>query len=163
MSDETTLLQSLSKLKKAGKLRYWRGTIEIPESELHAICDEIQAEHDQAIAATLGDGEYESKMDALLSRLTNGKWSKSRAYDLDFMASCVDEEFEALYARELADAMLGSGTCNPVETEVVTYYDEYGHDAVKVHVMECDRCGGTYEHVNGDYGRCPRCGRTVKP
>lgn len=55
MSDNrTTELQSLSKLKKAGKLRYWRGTIEIPESELHAICDEIQAEHDRAVAATLG-------------------------------------------------------------------------------------------------------------
>ena len=52
--NRTTELQSLSKLKKAGKLRYWRGTIEIPETELHAICDEIQAEHDQAITATLG-------------------------------------------------------------------------------------------------------------
>ena len=48
--------------------------------------------------------------------------------------------------------------CKPVETEVITYYDEYGHDAVKVHIMECDRCGGTYEHVHGDYERCPRCG-----
>lgn len=52
--NRTAELQSLSKLKKAGKLRYWRGTIEMPESELHAICDEIQAEHEQAIAATLG-------------------------------------------------------------------------------------------------------------
>ena len=55
----TTELQSLSKLKTAGRLHYWRGTIEIPESELHAICDEIQAEHDQAIAATLDVGECE--------------------------------------------------------------------------------------------------------
>ena len=55
MSDNrTTELKSLSKLKMAGKLRYWRGTIEIPESELHAICDEIQAEHDRAVAATVG-------------------------------------------------------------------------------------------------------------
>lgn len=52
--NRTTELESLSKLKNAGKLRYWRGTIEIPETELHAICDEIQAEHEQAIAATLG-------------------------------------------------------------------------------------------------------------
>ena len=59
-------------------------------------------------------------------------------------------------------AELGSGTCNPVETEAITYYDEYGHDAVKVHVMECDECGGTYEHINGDYERCPRCGKTVR-
>ena len=52
-------------------------------------------------------------------------------------------------------------TCEPVETEAITYYDEYGHDAVKVHFMECDRCGGTYEHVNGAYERCPRCGKAV--
>ena len=109
MSGETTELKTLSKLKKAGKLRYWRGTIEIPESELHAICDEIQAEHEQAIAATLeSDGEYEARMDALLCRLTNGKWSKSRAYSLDFMVSCVDEEYEDAYEKERAD--LGSGT-----------------------------------------------------
>lgn len=48
--NQTTELKSLSKLKNAGKLRYWRGTIEIPESELHEICDEIQAEHDRILA-----------------------------------------------------------------------------------------------------------------
>ena len=55
MSDSNaTELESLSKLKMAGKLKFWRGTIEIDEAELHAICDEIQAEHEQAVAATLG-------------------------------------------------------------------------------------------------------------
>lgn len=44
-------LKALSKLKMAGRLRFWRGTIEISEHELHAICDEIQAEHDKAISA----------------------------------------------------------------------------------------------------------------
>ena len=44
-------LKALSKLKMAGRLRFWRGTIEIDECELHAICDEIQAEHDKAVAA----------------------------------------------------------------------------------------------------------------
>ena len=58
---------------------------------------------EQAVEATLGDGGYEAKMDALLSLLTNGKFSKSRTYDLDFMVSCVNEEFEKLYAEE-ADA-----------------------------------------------------------
>ena len=32
--NRTTELQSLSKLKRAGRLRYWRGTIEMPETEL---------------------------------------------------------------------------------------------------------------------------------
>lgn len=44
-------LKALSKLKMAGKLHYWRGTIEIDEHELHEICDEIQAEYDKAVAA----------------------------------------------------------------------------------------------------------------
>ena len=69
MSDNrTTELKSLSKLKMAGKLRYWRGTIEIPESELHAICDEIQAEHDRAVAATLGS-ERERELELLVKQL----------------------------------------------------------------------------------------------
>lgn len=64
---------------------------------------------EQAIAATLGDEDYERKMDALLCRLTNGKFSKSRAYDLDFMESCVNEEFEMLYADELNATLRGEG------------------------------------------------------
>ena len=44
-------LKALSKLKMAGKLHYWRGTIEIDEYELHTICDEIQAEYDRVVAA----------------------------------------------------------------------------------------------------------------
>ena len=49
--NRTTKLESLSKLKMAGRLHYWRGTIEIPETQLHAICDEIQAEYDNAVHA----------------------------------------------------------------------------------------------------------------
>ena len=45
----------------------------------------------------------------------------------------------------------GSGMCNPVETATL--------ENVTAHVMECDKCGGTYEHVNGVYEHCPRCGR----
>ena len=62
---------------------------------------------EQAVVATLGDDDdYEAKMDALLCYLTNGKFSKSRQYSLDFMKSCVDEEYEAAYAEELAVATL---------------------------------------------------------
>ena len=31
-------------------------------------------------------------------------------------------------------------------------------ERITVHVMECYACGRTYEHVNGDYERCPHCG-----
>ena len=65
------------------------------------LIDGVKDRYAQAIAATLGcDDDYEAKMDALLCRLTNGKWSKSRAYDLDFMESCIDEEYEKAYAGE---------------------------------------------------------------
>lgn len=53
--------------------------------------------------------EYERKMDALLCRLTNGKFSKTREYSLDFMESMVNEEYEALYA---ADAAMECETCH---------------------------------------------------
>jgi hypothetical protein len=66
-----------------------------------------QVTPEQAIAATLGNGEYERKMDALLCRLTNGKFSKTRAYDLDFMESVVREEFET-DAATLGDADLAA-------------------------------------------------------
>ena len=31
-----------------------------------------------------------------------------------------------------------------------------------VHVMECSRCGHTYEHVNGDYEFCPHCRARIR-
>ena len=53
-------------------------------------------------------------------------------------------------------------TCDADETDrldiVFDSWSNYGKRAV-LHVMECTECGGTYEHVNGDYEYCPRCGR----
>lgn len=46
------------------------------------------------------------------------------------------------------------------EVEAIECWRDGGR--VTVHVMECDRCGGTYEHVNGDYERCPHCGAVFK-
>lgn len=59
-------LKALSKFKTAGKLHYWRGTIEIDEYELHTICDEIQAEYDRAIAALNKAAGNWAKADAKL-------------------------------------------------------------------------------------------------
>lgn len=65
-------------------------------------------------------------------------------------------------------ATLGRGTCHPVptcnadETDTLECVrDDMGGYCKKltVHVMECTECGHTYEHVNGDYEFCPRCGR----
>lgn len=98
MNDETTELQSLSKLKIAGRLRYWRGTIEIPETELHAICDEIQAEHDQAIAATLGSDEiydagFANGVKATLQQIDG---LIASGYDLKAVCTWIDEQWEEL-------------------------------------------------------------------
>lgn len=61
-------------------------------------------------------------------------------------------------------ATLGRGTCRADETDtldcVCDGIGRYGQ-RVTVHVMECSACGGTYEHVNGAYEFCPRCGRKV--
>lgn len=81
MSDNrATELESLSKLKTAGRLHYWRGTIEIPESELHAICDEIQDEHDNAIHALNKAAGNWAKVDDELRELSEIVFCKDCEY-----------------------------------------------------------------------------------
>ena len=49
----------------------------------------------------------------------------------------------------------------PDETETIECVCDgvgYYGKKVTIHVMECPECGRTYEHVNGDYERCPHCG-----
>lgn len=52
-------------------------------------------------------------------------------------------------------------TCEADETDLIPFVradsDDFKVDYI--HVMECTECGHTYEHVNGDYEYCPRCGR----
>lgn len=108
---------------------------------------------EQAIAATLGDDDYELKMDELLCRLTNGKWSKSRSYSVDFMVACVDEAYE--------DAALGGGECEcdgTIEwqwTGPTTYYE---HELSCGHVITsvdneppkfCEECGAKVRKAVG--------------
>jgi len=53
-------------------------------------------------------------------------------------------------------------TCEADETDTwECVRDDLGGygKTMTVHVMECTECGHTYEHVNGDYEFCPRCGR----
>ena len=58
------------------------------------------------------------------------------------------------------------GACKYDETEIIPVIrifakDTFANDPLgdRIHVLECTACGGTYEHVNGDYEFCPRCGR----
>ena len=55
-----------------------------------------------------------------------------------------------------------SSVCGADETETHDIvYDSRARYCQRdtLHVMECTVCGGTYEHVSGDYEYCPRCGR----
>lgn len=61
-------------------------------------------------------------------------------------------------------ATIGRGTCEADETKTIKCWvkckDEPSTERMEfIHVMECSECGHTYEHVNGDYEFCPRCGR----
>ena len=61
-------------------------------------------------------------------------------------------------------ATLGAGTCEADETDLIPFAraDSSDLDVDYIHVMECSACGGTYEHINGSYEFCPRCGRRIK-
>ncbi len=89
------------------------------------------------------DDDYERRMDELLCRLTNGKWSKSRSYSVDFMVSCVDEAYE--------DASLECGECERVK---------HGTKQDGTPRYRCSVCG----YGLGDYrwAYCPKCGREIK-
>ena len=104
-------------------------------------------------AATLGsDNEYEAKMDALLCRLTNGKWSKTRQYSLEFMVSCVDEEYEDVYEKERAE--LGSETCECVA--------EYAESPIDGKTIVLHRCSACHELMRPFMHYCPNCGKRIR-
>lgn len=55
-------------------------------------------------------------------------------------------------------------TCEADETDLIPFVraDSGDFEVDYIHVMKCTECGCTYEHVNGDYEFCPRCGRKRK-
>lgn len=69
--------------------------------------------------------------------------------------------------RAIADdlnAVMGTGTCKVDETDLIPFIcaDGDSSEVDYIHVMECSACGGTFEHVNGSYEFCPRCGRRIE-
>ena len=76
-----------------------------------------------------------------------------------------------LTAEQVMRALVHSSNCTDSErtttvdeTECIDtccYSDPHGGEFCHIHVMECSACGHTYEHVNGDYEFCPRCGRRI--
>lgn len=58
---------------------------------------------------------------------------------------------------------MGVVTCEADDTDLIPFVraDNDDLNVGYIHVMECSVCGGTYEHVNGSYEFCPRCGAKV--
>lgn len=82
--------------------------------------------------------------------------------DVDGKLDCLTPLY--LTPEQAVEATLGRGTCNSDETDTwECVRDDLGGygKTLTVHVMECTECGHTYEHVNGSYEFCPRCGRKV--
>lgn len=149
MNNRTTELESLSKLKMAGRLRFWRGTIEIPEDELHAICDEIQAEHDRAVAALNKAAGNWAKADALLRERTSGTLTAEQVEiainnHCQFTVGCVVD------AQAIADELnaLAERTCCIIE------YDEAPYPV-------CSECGAVQPDDYTVYF-CWSCGAKVR-
>lgn len=138
--NRTTELKTLSKLKTAGRLHYWRGTIEIPETELHAICDEIQAEYDNAVHA--------------LNKAA-GNWAKA---DAELRA-----EFDGIPMTEenmTAHGLVRERTCRIVKEKRTLR--SMLHGECEVVDEKCSECGG-YMDVGFGVIRnfCPNCGARV--
>ena len=140
--NRTTELQALSKLKKAGKFRYWRGVIEMPETELHAICDEIQAEHDQAVAATVGSDasaiRFAERLRSIADEMRNVGASSMTPHELlACYASDVDKVADLLtFAATLGserDEIYNAGFDNGVKAclQILDGYLEYPHSAAE--------------------------------
>ena len=161
--NRTTELESLSKLKMAGRLRYWRGTIEIPEIELHAICDEIQAEYDNAVHAlnkaagnwAKADAELREKGEAmtdnrtteLLRKLLDERGVSCQTHYLHASWRVGSKLYEAM---DNLDGTLTVGNLTPEQAIAATlgnhptksgrgYYTD--RDDEGTHIM-CDDCGG---------------------
>ena len=143
---------------------------------------------EQAIAATLGREDTYTREDvesAFVSGYSLGSLPVGSDPRWDENVQTVDEHMAELGWMRISDtedastdtngydsghvrnmsATLGRVTCHVDETYS---YECIGDDSscygkvITVHVMECSECGQTYEHVNGNYEFCPRCGRRIE-
>ena len=132
---------------------------------------------EQAIAATLGQEpddaamvKLHDQMNAAMLKYEMAQGIEKRDGDEAIVVPWVAkmhallEEAAALGSCNCSDNCTNgertNGTCHADETERI-YISWQDGRRVTIHVMECSECGRTYEHVNGDYEYCPRCGRKV--
>lgn len=113
--------------------------------ELRRILDELGVEW-QAPASFDGTARYDTTAGGYWFHEFNGEIT-----------------IHGLTPAQAIEATLGVGTCEADETDLIPFVRaDSGYFKVDyIHVMECSECGCTYEHVNGDYEFCPRCGRKM--
>lgn len=64
--------------------------------------------------------------------------------------------------REAIVAAFGTTTMHECGPDVCTLDNAFGYNQLRIiHYMECEKCGCVHEHVNGEYERCPYCGRRI--
>ena len=137
-------------------------TLEEPERGVFAVVTTDWLTPEQAIAATLGRGTLTADdVRDLIERHSDASGGNGRDFHNGAYVAIADE----------LNATLGSCNCsnNCTNSERTTTVDETWHvgfhmwngERVTIHVMECSKCGRTYEHVNGNYEFCPNCGRKL--
>lgn len=117
------------------------------------VCIEGYPTPAQAIAATIGTWKLTAEQVMAIA----GKHQPDYCSDTHV---CFD--WQAI-ADEL-NVMMGTGTCKADETDLIPFVRANGDvsEVDYIRVMECSSCGGTFEHINGSYEFCPRCGRRIE-
>lgn len=118
--------------------------------------DRIDAEHESACKRERGEGIKIAEEAALEEMAEYGLVHKNKEH---VISHTTVEVMPHMYGKKI-----GRGTCHADETDVIKCWVKCkGEPSTErmelIHVMECSACGGTYEHVNGDYEYCPHCGR----
>lgn len=91
------------------------------------------------------------------------EWGEWTAIEMGGYLHLSFSSGDVLTPAQAIAATLDAGTCEADETDLIPFVraDSGDFDVDYIHVMECSVCGGTYEHVNGGYEFCPRCGKVV--
>lgn len=133
----------------------------IEEAKQHLGPDSAIAEMLADIAKLREDLEFERSENGWAREFLNRMGQKCGTEDCPSLVAYVTKlEVENAKLRKL----IGAGTCEADETDLIPFVraDSGDFEVDYIHVMECTECGHTYEHVNGDYEYCPRCGRKRK-
>jgi hypothetical protein len=127
-------------------------------------CIDGWVESVESIAATVTTEPDEATMLKLHDRMNAALLDYKSAMGIDGGNGANAVPFVNEMHQIIEDAAkVGVGTCEADDTDLIPFVraDSDDLNVGYIHVMECSVCGGTYEHVNGSYEFCPRCGKKV--